>query len=82
MQQPAPTLLGERLNAQGSRKMKEYLLADDMNAMVGLARSQEEGGAHILDVCLASNERDDEALVMQRLIKLLSNSVPSPLMID
>lgn len=82
MQQPAPSLIGERLNVQGSRKMKELLLNDDFGAMLGLARTQEEGGAHLLDLCLASNERDDEGETMRRLVKLLSNAVSSPLMID
>ena len=82
IQQPAPTLIGERLNAQGSRKMKDLLIAGDLDAMMGIARHQEEGGAHILDVCLASNDRDDEAGTMKKLVKQLSNSVASPLMID
>ncbi|MDH4261915.1 MAG: methionine synthase [Spirochaetia bacterium] len=82
VQIPAPTLIGERLNSQGSRKMKDLLIADDLNAMLGIARTQEEGGAHVLDICLASNERTDEAETMQKLVKLLSNSVASPLMID
>jgi len=81
-QEPAPALIGERLNAQGSRKMKEMLLADDLDSMLTLARAQEEGGAHLLDICLASNERDDEAQTMERLVKLLSNSVALPLMVD
>jgi len=82
VQIPAPTLIGERLNSQGSRKMKELLNAGDLNAMLGIARTQEEGGAHVLDICLASNEATDEAGTMTKLVKLLSNSVASPLMID
>jgi 5-methyltetrahydrofolate--homocysteine methyltransferase len=82
IQIPAPTLIGERLNSQGSRKMKELLIADDLDAMLGIARTQEEGGAHVLDICLASNDRNDEAQTMPKLVKLLSNSVASPLMID
>jgi len=81
-QEPAPAIIGERLNAQGSRKMKDLLLADDLDSMLTIARDQEEGGAHILDVCLAANERDDEAQTMQRLVKVLSGSVSLPLMVD
>ncbi|MDH5716271.1 MAG: methionine synthase [Spirochaetia bacterium] len=82
IQEPAPALMGERLNAQGSRKMKEFLLADDFASMMSIANDQEEGGAHFLDVCLAANERDDEAQSMKKLVRLLSNSISLPLMID
>ena len=82
VQEPAPMLIGERLNAQGSRKMKELRNAGDLESMLTLARNQEEGGAHILDLCLASNEMDDEAVAMGNLVNILSNSVASPLMID
>ncbi|MDH5719267.1 MAG: methionine synthase [Spirochaetia bacterium] len=82
IQEPAPAMIGERLNAQGSKKMKDLLLADDFNSMLSIASDQAEGGAHLLDVCLAANERDDEDKSMPRLVKILSNSIPLPLMID
>ncbi|HET7755525.1 MAG TPA: dihydropteroate synthase, partial [Anaeromyxobacteraceae bacterium] len=41
-----------------------------------------EGGAHVLDVCVAMNERDDEAAQMRTLARLLAQSVDAPLMID
>jgi 5-methyltetrahydrofolate--homocysteine methyltransferase len=82
VQEPAPLLIGERLNVQGSRKMKDLLIAGDFEAMLGIARHQEEGGAHVLDLCLASNDRDDEAQTMSSLVKILSNAVSRPLMID
>src|ERR671911_1469531 len=52
-QDPAPTLVGERVNSQGSRKAKELLLADDYDGIVQVAEDQVEGGAHVLDVCVA-----------------------------
>src|SRR5574341_1002402 len=82
VQDPAPTLIGERLNAQGSKKMKALLLADDYDAMLELAREQIEGGAHTLDVCVALTERADEAAQMRTLVKKLSLSVEAPLVID
>src|SRR6185436_237595 len=45
-------------------------------------RSQVEGGAHTLDVCLALTERTDEAEQMRRLVKKLALSVEAPLCID
>src|SRR5512142_822269 len=80
--EPRPLLVGERLNAQGSRKVKELLLADDYAGLVQIARDQVEAGAHVLDVCVALNERDDEAAQMRTLVKLLAQSVDAPLMID
>jgi 5-methyltetrahydrofolate--homocysteine methyltransferase len=80
--EPRPLIVGERLNAQGSRKVKELLLADDYAGLVQLARGQVEAGAHVLDVCVALNERDDEAAQMRTLVKLLAQAVDAPLMID
>jgi len=81
-QDPPPLLIGERVNAQGSRKVKQLLLADDYEGIVGVARQQADSGAHVLDVCVALTERADEAQQMARVVKLLSMSVETPLMID
>jgi 5-methyltetrahydrofolate--homocysteine methyltransferase len=80
--EPRPLLVGERLNAQGSKKVKELLLADDYPGLLQIARGQVEAGAHVLDVCVALNERDDEAAQLRALAKLLAQSVDAPLMID
>jgi len=79
---PRPLVVGERLNAQGSRKVKELLLADDYPGLLQIARGQVEAGAHVLDVCVALNERDDEGAQMRTLVKLLAQAVDAPLMID
>jgi 5-methyltetrahydrofolate--homocysteine methyltransferase len=81
-QDPKPLLVGERVNAQGSRKVKRLLLADDYEGIVDVAREQAESGAHVLDVCVAVTERADEPEQMAKLVKLLSMSVESPIMID
>jgi 5-methyltetrahydrofolate--homocysteine methyltransferase len=80
--EPRPLVVGERLNAQGSRKVKELLLQDDYAGLLQIARGQVEAGAHVLDVCVALNERDDEGAQMRALAKLLAQSVDAPLMID
>jgi 5-methyltetrahydrofolate--homocysteine methyltransferase len=80
--EPRPLLVGERLNSQGSRKVKELLLADDYPGLLQIARGQVEAGAHVLDVCVALNERDDEGAQLRTLAKLLAQSVDAPLMID
>ena len=81
-QVPPPTLIGERINSQGSRKIKRLLLAEDYDAIVEVARQQVEAGAHILDVCVALTERDDEIAQMREVVKRLSMAVDVPLMFD
>ena len=81
-QDPPPLLVGERVNAQGSRKVKRLLLADDYEGILEVARDQVDSGAHVLDVCVALTERADEAEQMSKIVKLLSMSVETPLVID
>jgi 5-methyltetrahydrofolate--homocysteine methyltransferase len=81
-QDPPPLLVGERVNSQGSRRVKRQLLSDDYEGILGVAREQAESGAHVLDVCVALTERGDEAEQMSTIVKLLSMSVETPLMID
>lgn len=81
-QEPSPLLIGERINTQGSRKAKELLLAEDYDAIIELARAQEDSGAHALDICVALTERSDEAEMMQKVVHKLSMNVVSPLVID
>jgi 5-methyltetrahydrofolate--homocysteine methyltransferase len=81
-QDPPPLLVGERVNAQGSRKVKRFLLADDYEGILEVAREQVDSGAHVLDVCVALTERADEAEQMSKVVKLLSMSVETPLVID
>jgi 5-methyltetrahydrofolate--homocysteine methyltransferase len=81
-QTPAPTLIGERVNTQGSRQAKRLLLAEQYDDVVGIAREQVEGGAHLLDVCVALTERADEASQMVEVVKRLRSSVEAPLVID
>ncbi len=81
-QDPPPLLIGERVNAQGSRKAKQALLADDYDTLLSIARAQVEGGAHILDVQAALTERTDEAQQMAKLVKKLAMGIEAPLMID
>src|SRR5712671_59770 len=81
-QEPRPLIIGERVNSQGSKKMKELLLANDITGILGVAREQVEGGAHALDVCVALTERADELEMMGALVKKLSMGVEMPLVID
>jgi 5-methyltetrahydrofolate--homocysteine methyltransferase len=82
MQEPRPTLVGERVNSQGSRKAKELLLADDYDGILRVAEDQVEGGAHVLDVCVALTERQDEDVQMREVVKRVSLTQPAPIQVD
>jgi 5-methyltetrahydrofolate--homocysteine methyltransferase len=82
VQDPRPTLVGERVNSQGSRKAKEMLLADDYDGLVTVAEDQVNGGAHVLDVCVALTERQDEDEQMRQVVKRISLTQPAPIQVD
>jgi 5-methyltetrahydrofolate--homocysteine methyltransferase len=82
VQDPRPTLVGERVNSQGSRKAKELLLADDYEGLGRVAEDQVEGGAHVLDLCVALTERSDEDEQMRQVAKRVSLTQPAPIQID
>ncbi len=82
VQEPRPTLVGERVNSQGSRKAKELLLADDYDGLVQVAEDQVTGGAHVLDVCVALTERQDEDVQMREVVQRISLTQPAPIQID
>jgi 5-methyltetrahydrofolate--homocysteine methyltransferase len=81
-QDPPPTLLGERCNAQGSRKFKRLLLEEDYDGILEIAREQVDFGAHALDISCAVTERPDEAELMRKVVKKLEMGVDVPLVID
>jgi 5-methyltetrahydrofolate--homocysteine methyltransferase len=82
VQDPRPTLVGERVNSQGSRKAKELLLAEDYDGIVTVAEDQVNGGAHVLDLCVALTERTDEDEQMRQVAKRVSLTQPAPIQVD
>ena len=82
VQEPRPTLVGERVNSQGSKKAKELLLADDYDGLVQVAEDQVEGGAHVLDLCVALTERADEDEQMKAVAERVSLTQPAPIQVD
>jgi 5-methyltetrahydrofolate--homocysteine methyltransferase len=82
VQEPRPTLVGERVNSQGSRKAKELLLAEDYDGLVQVAEDQVEGGAHVLDLCVALTERSDEDEQMVAVAERVSLTQPAPIQVD
>src|SRR5260221_4962950 len=53
-----PLLVGERTNVIGSRLFKNLVADEKWEEATEIARRQVKGGAHIVDVCLQSTERD------------------------
>jgi 5-methyltetrahydrofolate--homocysteine methyltransferase len=78
---PPPLLVGERLNANGSKQFRELLLKQDWDAMVSMAKEQVREGAHLLDVCAAYVGRDEVADMIP-LIERLNTQISVPLLID
>ena len=74
-------IVGERVNASGSKKMRDLLEAEDWDGLVNLAKSQEREGAHILDVNVDFVGRDGVA-DMHQLAARLATAVKIPLMFD
>ncbi|MGF1591327.1 MAG: methionine synthase [Pleurocapsa sp.] len=74
-------IVGERLNASGSKKCRELLNEEDWDSLVSLAKSQVKEGAHILDVNVDYVGRDGEK-DMHELASRLVNNVTLPLMLD
>jgi 5-methyltetrahydrofolate--homocysteine methyltransferase len=74
-------IVGERVNASGSKKMRDLLQAEDWDGLVSLAREQEREGAHVLDVNVDFVGRDG-AKDMHELASRLVTQVRIPLMFD
>ncbi|MDX9993435.1 MAG: methionine synthase [Anaerolineales bacterium] len=82
-QDPAPFLIGERCNAQGSRAFKRLLLAEDWDSVLTVAQDQVSNGAHGLDISVAVTERGDEPFLMRQVVrKLVTAGIDLPLVID
>src|SRR5207342_1949995 len=58
------------------------LLADDYDGLVQVAEDQVEGGAHVLDLCVALTERSDEDEQMSAVVKRVSLTQPAPIQVD
>jgi 5-methyltetrahydrofolate--homocysteine methyltransferase len=78
---PAPVLVGERCNANGSKQFREYLLNDDYEGMLQVARDQIKEGAHMLDICVAYVGRDEKKDMIE-FVKRLNTQIQLPLMFD
>ncbi|MDP9019966.1 MAG: methionine synthase [Actinomycetota bacterium] len=74
-------VVGERTNANGSRKFREAMLADDWETCVAMAKDQVKEGAHVLDVCVDYTGEDGVA-DMEEIARRLATQSAQPLMLD
>ncbi|HIK10603.1 MAG TPA: methionine synthase [Oscillatoriaceae cyanobacterium M33_DOE_052] len=74
-------IIGERLNASGSKKCRDLLNAEDWDGLVALGREQVKEGAHVLDVNVDYVGRDG-VRDMRELVSRLVTNVTLPLMLD
>lgn len=80
-QENAIFAIGERCNANGSKKFREAQDAEDWDTCVDMAKEQVREGSHALDICTAFVGRN-EVKDMTALITRLRGSVTAPLVID
>lgn len=73
--------IGERCNANGSKKFRDLQDAEDWDGITAIAREQVKEGSHTLDVCTAFVGRD-EVRDMTEVVTRLRGAVTTPLVID
>ena len=76
-----PVIIGERINPTGKSKMKQALREDDLNYILNEGVTEEENGAHILDVNVGLPEIDEPS-VLKRAVYELQGITSLPLQID
>ncbi len=73
--------IGERTNANGSKRFREMLAAEEWDGLVSWARSEVRSGAHVLDVCVDYVGRDGVA-DMREVVSRYVQQVSVPLVLD
>lgn len=77
----APILIGERINPTGKSKFKQALREHDIAYVLGEGITQQENGAHVLDVNVGTPEICEPDL-MEEVVQELQGVVDLPLQID
>ncbi|MCK9463387.1 MAG: homocysteine S-methyltransferase family protein [Proteobacteria bacterium] len=80
-QEPKPLVIGERMNAHGSRKFKKLLLDGAFDEAARLGPEQERRGAHALDLCVAFAGRDERADALAMIVRL-NGTARAPIVVD
>ena len=74
-------IIGERTNANGSKKFREAMLEADWDTCVAMAKDQVKEGAHVLDVCVDYVGRDG-TLDMDEVAVRFATESSAPLVLD
>jgi 5-methyltetrahydrofolate--homocysteine methyltransferase len=80
-QNPKPLIIGERTNANGSKKFRDLLALEDYDALTAMAKEEVNEGAHLIDLCTAYVGRD-EVRDMTECINRMTRQVRLPLVLD
>ncbi|MHB1088533.1 MAG: methionine synthase [Acidimicrobiales bacterium] len=80
-QERSVLLVGERTNANGSKKFRDAMLQGDWDTCVAIGRDQIKEGAHILDVCVDYTGADGVS-DMNELMSRLATQSSVPIMVD
>ena len=75
------TVVGERINPTGKKKLKAALRSGDLDYVIGEAVTQRNSGADVLDVNVGLPELDEPAM-LSAVVEKLSTTVTLPLVID
>ncbi len=78
---PRPILIGERINPTGKKRFKQALKEHDMDYILKEGITQQQNGAHVLDVNVGLPEIDEPAM-MEETIMALQSVIDLPLQID
>ena len=76
-----PLIVGERTNVIGSRAFKNLVAAEQWEEATEIARRQVKSGAHIVDVCLQSTDREEKEDIPPFYDQLI-RKIKAPVMID
>ena len=77
----SPVLIGERINPTGKKKLKQALIDNDMDYILGEGLGQADKGAHVLDVNVGLPDIDEVAM-LSRTVTELQAITDLPLQID
>ncbi|MBI2711148.1 MAG: homocysteine S-methyltransferase family protein, partial [Actinobacteria bacterium] len=80
-QDTAFLMIGERTNANGSKKFRDAMLAQDWDQCVRMAAEQVKEGAHILDVCV-DYVGHDGTVDMDEIAARFATQANAPLVLD
>jgi 5-methyltetrahydrofolate--homocysteine methyltransferase len=80
-QTPSFLVVGERTNANGSKKFRDAMLASDWDTCVAMAKDQVKEGAHVIDVCV-DYTGEDGVSDMHEIASRFATQATLPLMLD